>query len=125
MVSLVQHACKQRLRTEDAAKHTLFHAIFTGLRASTCTQTTYVGQKRQLALPCELCCMHQDSTAGYACGITSASAALLVKASAVLPSSRDFSAVLEDVSLGGTGEVDAAGVAGACLSTSADTVSGD
>lgn len=69
--------------------------------------------------------MHQDSTAGYACGITSASAALLVKASAVLPSSRDFSAVLEDVSLGGTGEVDAAGVAGACLSTSTDVVSGD
>lgn len=39
-------------------------------------------------------------------------------ASAAFPSSRNFSAVLDDESLWGTGEVDAIGVAGACLSTS-------
>ena len=58
--------------------------------------------------------------------VTSASEDLLVEASVAFPSSRDFSAVLDEESLGGTGDVDAAGVAGACscLSTPTSCASG-
>ena len=64
-------------------------------------------------LPC-FCSMHNS----WGIQVTSGSDVLLVEASAAFPSSRNFSAVLDEESLGGTGDVDAAGVAGACLSTS-------